>query len=49
MKQVTITVTLSLKDDQPACDWIFESIAEQLEDGEQILSYVDSEPVVSPP
>ena len=46
MKEVTVTVTLLLEDDQPACDWIYESIAEQLGEGEQILSYTDSEPVV---
>ena len=47
MKEVTVTVTLLLEDDQPACDWIYESIAEQLGEGEQILSYTDSEPVVT--
>ena len=46
MKEVTVTVTLLLKDDQPACDWIYESIAEQLSDDEQILYYNDNEPIV---
>lgn len=46
MKEVTITVTLLLKDDQPACDWVYESIESQLDEGEQILFYSDSEPVV---
>ena len=46
MKEVTVTVTLLMNDDQPACDWIYESIAEQLHEGEQILYYSDSEPVV---
>jgi hypothetical protein len=30
MKEVTITVKLLLEDDQPSCDWIYESIYEQL-------------------
>ena len=46
MKEVTVTVTLLLKDDQPACDWIYESIAEQLSEDEQILYYNDNEPIV---
>ena len=46
MKEVTVTVTLLLEDDQPACDWIYESIAEQLGEDEQILYYNDNEPVV---
>ncbi len=48
MKEVTITVKLLLQDDQPSCDWIYESIAEQLnpEQGEAILEYYDDEPEV---
>ncbi len=48
MKEVTITVKLLLEDDQPACDWIYESIYEQLnhDAGESILEYSDDEPVV---
>ena len=46
MKEVTVTVTLLLEDDQPACDWIYESIDEQLGEDEQILYYNDNEPVV---
>jgi len=46
MKEVTVTVTLLLEDDQPACDWIYESISEQLGEGEQILYYNDNEPIV---
>jgi len=46
MKEVTVTVTLLLKDDQPAVDWIYESIAEQLDEDEQILYYNDNEPIV---
>ena len=47
MKEVTVTVTLLLEDDQPVCDWFYESISDQLSQGEQILSYNDSEPIVS--
>jgi hypothetical protein len=45
MKEVTITVTLLLEDDQPCCDWVYESIDQQLDKdkGEEILSYSDSE------
>jgi hypothetical protein len=48
MKEVTITVKLLLQDDQPSCDWIYESIYEQLNHnaGEAILEYYDNEPVV---
>lgn len=48
MKEVTITVKLLLEDDQPSCDWIYESIYEQLnhDAGEAILEYVDDEPTV---
>ena len=48
MKEVTITVKLLLEDDQPSCDWIYESICEQLnhDAGEAILEYNDDEPVV---
>jgi hypothetical protein len=48
MKEVTITVKLLLEDDQPSCDWIYDSIYEQLEHdkGEAILEYSDDEPVI---
>lgn len=48
MKKVTITVKLLLQDDQPSCDWIYDSISEQLdpEQGEAILEYYDDEPIV---
>jgi len=48
MKEVTITIKLLVEDDQPACDWIYESIYEQLnhDAGESILEYSDDEPVV---
>ena len=48
MKEVTITIKLLLQDDQPSCDWIYDSIYEQLdpEQGEAILEYYDDEPVV---
>lgn len=48
MKEVTITVKLLLEDDQPSCDWVYESIYEQLnhDAGEAILEYNDDEPVV---
>jgi hypothetical protein len=48
MKEVTITVKLLLEDDQPSCDWVYESIYEQLnhDAGEAILEYYDDEPVV---
>ena len=49
MKEVTITI--KLQDDQPSCDWIYDSIAEQLdsEQGEAILEYYDNEPMVEIP
>ena len=51
MKEVTITVKLLLQDDQPSCDWIYESIYEQLNhnEGEAILEYNDNEPTVEIP
>ena len=51
MKEVTITIKLLLQDDQPSCDWVYESIAEQLdaEQGEAILEYYDNEPTVEIP
>lgn len=49
MKKVTITIKLLVEDDQPCCDWVYESIYEQLnhDAGEAILEYDDSEPNVS--
>lgn len=43
-----ITIKLLLQDDQPSCDWIYESIYAQLnpEKGEAILEYYDDEPEV---
>jgi hypothetical protein len=48
MKEVTVTIKLRLLGEQPSCDWIYESIAEQLDyqAGELILEYYDDEPVV---
>ena len=48
MKEVTITIKLLLEDDQPSCDWVYESIYEQLNHsaGEEILEYYDDEPTV---
>lgn len=48
MKEVTLTIKLLLEDDQPSCDWIYESIYEQLNHnaGESILEYSDDEPVL---
>ena len=48
MKEVTITVKLLLEDDPPSCDWVYESISEQLnhDAGEAILEYNDDEPNV---
>lgn len=48
MKDVTVTIKLRLLDEQPCCDWIYESIAEQLDyqAGELILEYYDNEPEV---
>ena len=48
MKEVTVTIKLLLLGEQPCCDWIYESISEQLDyqAGELILEYYDSEPVV---
>ena len=49
MKEVTITIKLLLEDDQPSCDWIYDSIYEQLNHdvGEAILEYHDDEPWVN--
>jgi hypothetical protein len=48
MKEVTLTIKLLLEDDQPSCDWIYESIYKQLNHnaGESILEYSDDEPVL---
>jgi len=48
MKEVTITIKLLIEDDQPCCDWVYDSINEQLnhDAGEAILEYNDNEPVV---
>jgi hypothetical protein len=49
MKEVTLTIKLLIEDDQPSCDWVYESIYEQLNHnaGEAILEYNDDEPEVS--
>jgi hypothetical protein len=48
MKEVTLTIKLLLEDDQPSCDWVYESIYEQLNHnaGESILEYSDDEPAL---
>ena len=49
MKEVTLTIKLLIEDDQPSCDWVYESIYEQLNHnaGEAILEYNDDEHDVS--
>jgi hypothetical protein len=51
MKEVTLTIKLLLEDDQPSCDWIYESIYEQLnhDAGEAILGFHDNKLVVEIP
>ena len=46
MKEITVSVTLQLEDDQPVCDWIYDVIAEELGENEKILHYSDNEPIV---
>jgi hypothetical protein len=45
MQQVTITMTLLLNDDACLSDWVPQSITEQLEPGEELLAYDDTERV----
>jgi hypothetical protein len=48
VKQLEITATVVLKlnvpIDQPLMDWLPDAIQEQLEEGEEILSYTDTQP-----
>jgi len=45
MQQVTITMTLLVNDDACLSDWVPQSITEQLEPGEELLAYDDTERV----
>ena len=45
MQQVTITMTLLVNDDACLSDWVPQSITEQLDPGEELLSYKDTERV----
>lgn len=45
MQEVTITMTLRVKDDACLEDWVPQSIIEQLDPGEELLSYDDTERV----
>lgn len=45
MQEVTITMTLRVKDDACLEDWVPQTIIEQLEAGEELLSYEDTERV----
>ena len=48
VEQIEITATVVLKlnvpIDQPLMDWLPDAIQEQLEEGEEILSYTDTQP-----
>lgn len=46
MKEITVSVTLLLEDDQPVQDWFYDTIAEELSENEKILHYSDNEPIV---
>lgn len=45
MQEVTITMTLRVSDDACLEDWVPQSIIEQLDPGEELLSYEDTERV----
>lgn len=45
MQEVTITMTLRVKDDACLADWVPQSITDQLEEGEELLAYEDTERV----
>jgi hypothetical protein len=45
MQEVTITIKLRVNDDACLEDWVPQSIIEQLEPGEELLSYDDTERV----
>ena len=45
MQKVTITMTLLVNDDACLSDWVPQSITEQLDPGEELLSYEDTERV----
>jgi len=43
MQEVTITMTLRVSDDACLEDWVPQSIIDQLDPGEELLSYEDTE------
>jgi len=45
--EITATITVRLNEpiDQPLIDWLIDAIQEQLKEGEEILSYTDTQPV----
>ena len=45
MQEVTITMKLRVSDDACLADWVPQSITDQLEDGEELLAYDDTERV----
>lgn len=45
MQEVTITMTLRINDDACVEDWVPQSILDQLEEGEELLAYDDTERV----
>jgi hypothetical protein len=47
MQEVTITLKLRVSDDACLEDWVPQSIIEQLEPGEELLAYDDTERVWS--
>ena len=45
--EITATIIVKLNEpiDQPLMDWLPDAIQEQLEEGEEILSYTDTQPI----
>ena len=43
--EITATIIVKMNEpiDQPLMDWLIDAIQEQLEDGEELLSYVDTQ------
>ena len=45
--EITATIIVRLNEpiDQPLIDWLPNAIQEQLEEGEELLSYTDTQPI----
>lgn len=48
MKEVKVTMTLRVDDEQPVEDWIILAVEENLDHmiGEMVLEYSDDEPII---